>query len=360
MNDNSIYYTEAQYEGVEAPNWWRGSEPEIQAHVNTSIQRGRVQLLATSPGGRPVNAVFYGEPEPELRGTANFNSAVAAKDPSRYFRKEERNRPVMLIVAGVHGQEMEGMVGCLSLLSILETGRDIRGTEQPETRKLLDKLRVIIVPVANPDGRARVPYRSFVGIPEDEMHRVGQGTRADGSLYGWPGCKAVHPMEGDVGFLGGYFDDSGINLMHDNWASCMSRTTEALLSLTHEEGPDMLLNLHSHRQPPAVLALSYAPMTVKRALGDYAEFLYTGYEEAGIAHGRVPEPRVDGEDDPPPTFNLTSMFYHVGASLPFTHEGPHGLSHGEYQPSHEEILTIYHALFQRSAAYLLQRTGGSS
>ena len=38
------------------------------------------------------------------------------------------------------------------------------------------------------------------------MNRVsdffGQGTRRDGSLYGWPGCKAVHPMTGDVGIFG--------------------------------------------------------------------------------------------------------------------------------------------------------------
>ncbi len=355
MKHNSIYHTEAQYKGVEAPDWWRGTEQEIQEYLDSNIERGDVKLLATSPGGRPVKAVFYGEPEPALRGTANFNSAVAAKDPSRYFRKEERTRPVLLVVAGVHGQEMEGMVGCLSFLSILETGRDVRGSEQSQMRAVMDKLRVIVVPLANPDGRARVPYRSFVGVPQDEMHRVGQGTRADGSLYGWPGCKAVHPMEGDVGFLGGYFDDNGVNLMHDNWASCMSRTSEALLSLTHEEGPDMLFNLHSHRQPPAVLALSYAPMTVKRSLQRYAEFLYAGYEAAGLAHGRVPEPKVDGEEEPPPTFNLTSMFYHVGASLPLTHEGPHGLIHDEYQPSHEEILTIYHTLFERSAAYLVER-----
>ncbi len=72
-------------------------------------------------------------------------------------------------------------------------------------------------------GVKRCPYDSFVGLPTEIMTKYGQGTRKDGSLYGWPGAKAVHPMKGDVKILGAYFNDDGINPMHDDCFSAHGR-----------------------------------------------------------------------------------------------------------------------------------------
>ena len=95
-------------------------------------------------------------------------------------------------------------------------------------------------------------------------------------------------------------------------------------------------------------------MTAKLSMKRFAEYLYEGYDNAGILHGSPPEPSADGVDDPPPSFNLNSMFYHVGASLPLLHEGPHGLKNEDYHPSHHDILDIYHTLFTRSAKFLIK------
>lgn len=343
---------------VAVPSWWRSREHAIQDFLDDSIAEGHVATLAESPGGRPIGAVSYGDPEPELKGTANFNSAVGAGNVEEYFcRRSDRERPVLVVIAGVHGQEVEGMVGALSLLEIMERGRDLRGNPRPELQRLFGRLRLIVIPLANPDGRARVPYDGWVGLPEDEMHRVGQGTRADGSLYGWPGCKAVHPMRGDVGGLGGYFDDAGVNLMHDEWFAPMAPITAALLRLAREEAPDMLLNLHSYAPDPGVCALPYVPLGVQEQLQGWSREVYAELESAGLPHNRVPPLNADNaNNDCPPPFNLTCALYHAGVALPVTFESTHDMdsSKGPTKPfGYDGILCTHHILFKTAAEALL-------
>jgi hypothetical protein len=334
------------------PAWWTSRLADVQRSLD-SVRRGQVQTLSVSPGGREVQCVAYGQAEPHLRGAANFNSALGAGRPEAYIDRARRQRPVMLILAGVHGQEVEGVIGALSVIRLLETGRDLRGREQPELLSLLQRLRVVVIPLANPDGRARVPADGFVGVGAEEMHRLGQGTRRDGSNYNWPGCKAVHPMTGDVGFLGGYFDDAGVNLMHDEWPDPMSATTSALCRLTRVEGPDLLLNLHSYEHAPGFLAISYVPMTVKQQVRAFAERCRDAFAAIGLPSHRLPDTDPDGATGVPPALNLTSVFYHCGATLPLTFESPQGLSEGPDMFTYEQILDIHHTLFRVAGERLL-------
>ncbi|MGB2822405.1 MAG: hypothetical protein WBF17_15575 [Phycisphaerae bacterium] len=337
------------------PRWWISRPDEVRSFLERTVRRGEMRLLATSPGGRGVHAVFYGRPEPHLRGKANWNSALAAGDPDAYYRRgpARRKRPVLVILAGVHGQEMEGMVAALSAISVMETGKDLTGRLQADLRGKLGRLRLIVIPLANPDGRARCPYDGWVALPTEEMTRFGQGTRRDGSLYGWPGCKAVHPMTGDVGILGAYFDDDGVNLMHDEWHAPMSGTTKALLGLVAGEGPDMLLNLHGHASPPAVLQTAYVPVATKRETSSFAESCYAALDAGQVPHGRVPTAGMDGlPGKVPPSFNLTSMFYHAGAALPMTFESPQGMKDARKPFDYPAILDLHHVLFGAAADWL--------
>jgi hypothetical protein len=338
---------------VAIPAWWTSGEAQIRAFIDERVTRGEARTLSTSPGGHPVRAALYGEAEPGLRGTANRNSALGAGLPEAFLRREERQHPVLMVLAGTHGQEMEGMVAALSLLSVMETGEDLAGAPQPELRAALEPLRVVVIPCANPDGRARCPYGGWVGLPTAEMSKWGQGTRRDGSPYGWPGCKAVHPMAGDVGILGAYFDDAGVNLMHDAWHAPMSETTAALLRLVADEAPDLLLNLHGHASPPMVCETAYVPLGVKRRVAAYAEHLYARLEAASLAHQSVPPAAPDGEGDgPPPALNLTSMAWHTGAALSLTFETPQGLSGGRLPFDYPAILRLHHVLFAAAAEWL--------
>jgi hypothetical protein len=253
----------------------------------------------------------------------------------------------------VHGQEVEGMVSSLSLINVMETGKDLSGKEQPELYRKLENLRLIIIPLANPDGRERVPYDGWVGINKEVMTKYGQGTRKNGELYGWRGSKAVHPMRGDIGILGGYFDDNGVNMMHDEWSSPMSETTRALLKLAAGEGPDILLNLHSHSHDPSILPPAYIPVTARLKLIHFRNLLYSKLESAGYICEKLPISFTDGmEGQIPPAFNLTSMFYHVGADLSLTFESPHGLIEGEHPYDYDDLLNIHNILFDAAADYL--------
>ena len=337
------------------PAWWTSKAEDIQKFIETRVSAGMVRQLSASPGNRPVKAVIYGEAEPELKGAANFNSAVGALNPDAYIKRGMRKRPVMVVIAGVHGQEVEGMISALSLINIMETGKDLSGKEQAALHEKLKKLRLIVIPLANPDGRSRVPYDGWVGVEVENMTKYGQGTRKNGELYRWRGSKAVHPMRGDVGILGGYFNDDGVNMMHDDWASPMSETTAAFLKMAAEEGPDILLNLHSHSHDPSILPPAYIPITARLKQDEISEKLYASLGKEGYSFVRHPFTSQDGEEGKiPPALNLTGMFYHVGTDISLTFESPHGVVGGENEYGYDDILKIHNVLFITSVDYLVK------
>ena len=288
-------------------------------------------------------------------GTANLSSALGTGHPDLYVKRKERKRPVLVVMAGVHGHEVEGMVGVLSLINIMETGQDLRGYKQTELRSLLKHIRLILLPLMNPDGRVRVPYDGLCGISWEMMRFVGQGTHADGSLWGYPDCKALHPMKGDVGFLGGYFDDAGINLQHDNVFAPMAPPTQPLLSWVHQSAPDLVFNLHSYEHPPAILEPRYLPLRVKHNVRQFAETYKSSLEAASLMGGSLPKVQVDGENEIPPPFNLTSALYHAGAAIAVTHESPHGLADEAYPFTYDQILEIHHILVRTATENLVPR-----
>lgn len=343
------------------PEWWKSKEEEIQKAIE-EVKKGSVCLLARTPGGRSVKVITYGELETGLKGTANFNSAVAAGSEEYYYRRSERKKPVLLVIGGIHGAEVEGMIGALSLVKVLETGYDISGEAKFELRERLEKLRVIIIPMANPDGRARVPYNGWVELPTDEMVKFGQGTTKKGELYD-DGCKAIHPMKGDVGIFGGYFDDAGINLMHDEWWSPMSTVTKALFELVSGEAPDMLINLHGHSYDPCILPVSFIPVKTKKRLKALYDMFYERIASNGYTGKEFDILGSDEEGRGDIALNLNSMFYHIGAGLPFVYESPQGCydittdGYKKYKTrpyDYKDILTLLHLLFECSAGFLLE------
>jgi hypothetical protein len=337
------------------PSFWRSTLSDVEKEIG-AVRKGRVETIAVSPGGRPVYAVSYGERD-ELRSQANYNSAVGAGSAGWYALKDRSTKPVVLLLGPVHGQEVEGIVGLVNLIHLAETGVDYRGRPWPGLRERLDRCRLLIVPSANPDGRARCPYDSFVGIPTVTMTKYGQGTRRDGSLYGWPGAKAVHPMKGDVGILGAYFNDDGVNPMHDDFFLPMAKETEAILRLARDEAPDLAVSLHSHEVAPGVLQPDFLPLFLKERVRDLSRRLKGRYAELRLPYGTVVEPRVEDEV-PGPTrpFNLTSALHHVSGAMAFTFECSHGtVGEGAARVSHEQILDAQLALYDEMLRYALEK-----
>ena len=344
---------------TDLPDFYKSTLSDLEAELK-SIQRGKTEIIATSPGKLPVHAVYYGEKE-DFQSLANYNSAVAARNPAYYAKKDSSSKPVVFFLGPVHGQEVEGLVGLVNLIHIAETGMDHRGKEWGSLKRKLDMCRVVIVPCGNPDGRRRCPYDSFLGLPTEIMTKYGQGTRKDGSSWGWPGAKSVHPMEGNVGILGAYFNDKGINMMHDDFFSPMAEETRAILDIARTEVPDMTVSLHSHENKPRILQSSYQPWFMKQRIDQLIRQLNQRYEKEGIPYypsDWLGQPSVEDKEFPPrSSFNLISALHHVSGTMAFTFECSHGcLPDGKSEPmvSYADILDIQLILYEEMLDYLLE------
>lgn len=343
---------------TDVPAFYASTLKAIDREVDR-VEKGSVEVIARSPGGHPVYAVFYGEEE-DKHSQANYNSAVAARDPHFYAKKDSSTRPVVYFLGPVHGQEVEGIVGLLNLIHVAETGMDKRGQKWPALKKKIEQCRIVIVPCGNPDGRKRCPYDSFVGIPVEIMTKYGQGTRQDGSSWGWPQAKSQHPMKGNVGILGAYFNDEGINMMHDDWFDPMAAETEAILGIARSEAPDMTVSLHSHHHKPRILPAHYVPWFMKMRVDSLTRQVNQRYAEEGLPS--IPDewfsaPGVEDENYPPQTsFNLISALHHVSGTMAFTFECSHGtLAENDVEPmvSYDDILDIQLNLYDVMLDYIL-------
>jgi hypothetical protein len=334
------------------PEFWKSGVAEVRQAVS-GLKNGSVQVLATSPGRRQLYLVAYGDRE-QVGSSANYSSACGARDLAAYRAKDGRQKPVVLFLGPVHGQELEGVVGLLNLLSVAETSRDLRGRGWPRLIENLRQCRVLIVPLGNPDGRARCPMDSWIGVQQDIHERIGMGTTPEGQNYHWPTVKRFHPMRGSkVGQLGCYFNDNGINLMHDEWFDPMAAETRAFLKLALAEAPDFAVSLHSHGVEPSVEPTAYVPRTIKETIRQFSERLFKRYAAAGLPHQPPTEVAEDGTVFPPPSFNLASALHHTCGGVSFVHETPAGIK-PELPLTHENVLDIEMLLYEELLNFALE------
>lgn len=334
------------------PEFWVGDLDRLARHID-GLQRATNATLCVTPGGRAIRLVSYGMKE-TVAHLANYNSAIGAREPAAYMDKAARKKPVVFFVGPVHGHEVEGLTGLVNLIQIMETGKDLRGRDQTALRQLGDRCRLLIVPTGNPDGLARFEPRSLQGMTGADLRFWGQGTWKDDTLCGWPQVKRQHPMTGaNVGFLGCYFDDAGINPMHDEFFAPMGPEAAAILKVAREEGPDLVVSLHSHESTPALLRPAYVPLEVQQDLRSLATSYYALLDERNLPHDSPFEARAEGGKNPE-SFNLASALYHTCGAGSFTFECPHGLTDG-CQVTLEQILDIQLTLYEAMLRHVPDR-----
>jgi Zinc carboxypeptidase len=234
-------------EREDIPAFWLSTVDEVTTFLDENVKKGQIEVIGTSAGGRPVRAVVYGQPR-QGKGTTTFSGSLGFRDVGAY-RGPDHEKTVYMGMSAVHGGEFEGIVGTVNLISVLETGKDLRGKEWPEIGEIVAKLdRLILIPMVNPDGRARIPLRMEAYHDTDfTVHEyLNTGGDAEGKITGWPQIKEFIPMDFSLpGFPGGYPNDAGVNIQHDDFLGKRQPETQALFDLAEREKPDLIINMHT-------------------------------------------------------------------------------------------------------------------
>jgi len=334
----------------QVPVYWKSTLEDVEETLKL-VKRGTVSVITTSAGGRPVYQVEYGKSNVKL-GTANLASALGAHD-GKYFADKSGDDyvPTFFIDGCIHGGEFEGTMAVLNLIKLMETGTDYAGQEYPELLELMNRLHLILVPVSNPDGRSRVPFASFVGKTFYDLRYYDQGTWKDGTLCGWPACKTIHPIKEKAGFLGAYFNDDGINMMHEDYFGNASKETTALFDICRKEAPDFTVLLHGGSNTINMLVpYDYTTkeaheesLVVSRQLKERCDkegVLYEVCESCGFGAG----------------FMLCSAMHHLCGGIVITYESNQGLvDDGDVIYTHDEIYKSHLLLFEEVAKHLLEK-----
>lgn len=325
--------------------FWKSKLSEIEQCM-TNVTKGKARVLAVSAGGRDIYAVEYGEKE-NFGRRANYSSACGAGNPEHYARKGESAKPVLLIVGGIHGGELEGIAGVLNFIRLLETGTDYRGKRHEYLYDNAHRFRLLLIPCMNPDGRARLPVDSLLDVPYEQFVYYMQGSWKDGTLCRWPACKAVHPIKDDTEFLGSYFNDDGINMMHDNFFAPMAKETGALLGLSEREAVDFSVLLHGGANTDVHFpAIHYLPHAIKVKQETFNRRMEEAYKTKGIPFNVVDQVVVHGEMPSYPSFNLTSAIHHTCGGMSMTFESNMGLDAPGVKLTANEILDSHFVLFE--------------
>ncbi|UKS27402.1 hypothetical protein LOZ80_00150 [Paenibacillus sp. HWE-109] len=334
--------------------FWRSKLVEIEECV-ANVQRGRARKLAVSAGGRDIYLVEYGEKE-DFGRKANFNSACGAGNPQHYAHKGDSNKPVLLIVGGIHGGELEGISAVVNLIKLLETGEDYRGQGYDYIVEHADEYRLLLIPCMNPDGRARLPVDSLIDVPTETFIYYMQGSWKDGTLCRWPDCKAVHPIKEASDFLGSYFNDDGVNIMHDNFFAPMARETAALLALADVEAPDFTVLLHSGANHAVHLPpIHHLPKFIMQRQQAFNLRLESAYAKHGIPYANLNQIVADEGQYPFPAMNLTSAIHHVCGGMSITYESNMGLDDPGVKFTPDEILDSHLLLFEEAFRFLAKQ-----
>ena len=234
-------------ERVDIPSFWISTVDDVAEFLYQNVKKGQIEIIGNSAGGRPIRAVVYGNAR-QGKGTTTFSGSLGFRDVKAY-RGQNHEMTVYWGIAGVHGFELEGIMGIVNLISVLETGKDLRGKIWPEIIEWSSKIdRLVLIPMVNPDGRARLPLRMGQNYGGDNtVHEyLNTGGNPDGTVIGWPQIKEFIPLDfGKPVFPGGYPNDAGVNIMHDDFLGEKQPETRALFDLAARERPDLIINMHT-------------------------------------------------------------------------------------------------------------------
>ena len=268
------------------PGFWKVRPDEIASLCEGAVKCSRKEVIARTPLGYPVWALFYGDGFDDSPPQTNWSAGSSSTTYRNYMGNPPPKKQTFMLITGIHGAEPECVAGAVNLIQALETGRDFRGREHAELLELIGRYRFIVVPCVNMDGRSISPDH-LRGVEWTTFRAASQGTWKDGSLVGWRGSKAWFPLPLDrVSYPGGYPNGDGYNIMHDA-APGHIRTAEAraLLQLAERWRVDAILNGHSYEHAPSIIRHGAidTPANVERN-GDIASRINEAIAASGLVN----------------------------------------------------------------------------
>jgi Zinc carboxypeptidase len=346
------------------PSFWLTTVDDVTDFLKKNVHKGQVKVIGTSAGGRPIRAVFYGQPR-QGKGTTTFSGSLGFGDV-RAYRGPDHKKKVYMGMAAVHGGEFEGIVGMVNLISVIETGKDLRGKDWPEITTIAAQLdRIILIPIVNPDGRARIPLRMETYRDTDftVAEYLNTGGKPDGTITGWPQIKEFIPMDFTrPGFPGGYPNDAGVNIQHDDFSGNRQPETQTLFNLAESEKPDLILNMHT----------GAIYMRMDRPLGEPVlaptfdtlfRYVHSALALNGLQYTK--DPKVEGDPNRASTgvYNIDgALNFHCGALSVVVESPSHGFSGkneaGEAVLQTPEMLLDAQLICHQEAMRFLAETGG--
>ena len=340
------------------PAYWKTRLDEVEDTLKL-VKKGTVTQPYSSAGGRPIYMVEYGKSTLPPR-TANCSSALGARKFECYADKTSPDyTPSVFLCGCVHGGEFEGTSAMLNLIKLIETGTDYRGERNDEIVELCSKIHLILVPMVNPDGRSHIPFDSFVGKTFYDLRYYNQGTWKDGSLTGWPGCKMVHPIKDHVDYLGGYFNDDGVNMMHENFiGGPLSTGTQLVFDICCKYAPDFSILLHGGDNcTNHILYPAYASVRSYEEIFKVVKAVHARSQQEGVRYlDRIGFGRPVDTGELPPSFNLISAMHHCCSEPAVTYESNQGLiEHRDPVYDYEEIYKAHIILFTETIREQLKR-----
>lgn len=306
----------------QSPEFWCSRWEHVVRQAE-SVACGQAQEIGESAGGRKIPAFFYGAFEP-VSPTATISSAMASDRPGAFYAPSQRKTLSLALVGSIHGGETEGIACCLSLLRLLETGRDWQGHPRPALLDKMSRVRLSIVPCLNPDGRVAAGVDHLSGGELEDLFLVQQGLLSDGTLFRGRQIKETQPIPpGMLQFMGGYYNAAGVNLQHDDFLGPeIAPENRAIQKMFRREIPDAFLTMHAHGARAAFLAPDgLLPPGYQRKQTEAVGFILGEMHRQGM-------PFLASEDitAPPWSFYFQVWLHFMTGATPLLFEFSHGLA----------------------------------
>jgi len=322
----------------QAPDWWMSVPADAERFLR-GLKGVEVFELGSSAGGRPILAAAWGERE-ELAGrtSRSLAAAIGSGFPSAFYGRGRRTRQSFVYLGAAHALEFEGSIAAMHLLNVAVTGRDLRGRPWPRLAEAARRLRIVVIPFFNIDGRERFAWcRHMIGVAGDAYNKLALGVRRDGEPLVWPDFKRYYPISLDeMSILGATFNDNGYNLVYDHGlAEDPQPETRGLQRFLREERPDCVLCAHSNRGSLVESPPAYIPSRLRHRVAQFSGAISQRCLREGFGVTSLIE--LDDRGDSYRTFYQSDMIYHCCGALPVIVEFPRGFVRSE---DFDELLDI--------------------